>query len=95
MDKEPQFVDKDKFDLLNIDNLFQQEEINKLIYQVSDLKQSLQEAKDKYSELIMAVENTFEGETRHETALRYIKTIESSSKTTHQPKTNSPNETES
>ena len=31
-----------------------------------------------YSELLMAVENKYPGETRHETALRYIKDAESS-----------------
>lgn len=33
---------------------------------------------EKYNELIMAVEKKHEGETRHETALRYIKQAESS-----------------
>lgn len=28
---------------------------------------------DKYLELVSAVENKFEGETRHQTALRYIR----------------------
>jgi hypothetical protein len=32
-----------------------------------------EEMEKKYSELIMAVENKYEGETRHQTALRYIK----------------------
>jgi len=34
---------------------------------------------EKYNELIMAVGNKYEGETRHETALRYIKQAEQSS----------------
>lgn len=31
---------------------------------------------EKYDELIMAVESKYKGETRHETALRYIKQFE-------------------
>uniref|UniRef100_A0A6H1ZG30 Uncharacterized protein n=1 Tax=viral metagenome TaxID=1070528 RepID=A0A6H1ZG30_9ZZZZ len=34
---------------------------------------------DKYMELIMAVENKYPGESRHQTALRYIKEAESRS----------------
>jgi len=41
--------------------LFQAEEI-----------QRLQNIADKYNELIMAVGNKYPGESRHETALRYI-----------------------
>lgn len=40
------------------------------------LKTKLIEDREKYDELIMAVGNKFEGETRHETALRYIKWAE-------------------
>ena len=35
-----------------------------------------EEIERKYSELLMAVSNKFEGETRHETALKYIKNAE-------------------
>ena len=42
-------------------------------------EQEIKEIKDKYYELIMAVGNKYDGETRHQTALRYIKTAESSS----------------
>lgn len=35
------------------------------------------ELKRDYNELIMAVERKFMGETRHETALRYIREVES------------------
>jgi len=35
------------------------------------------EIEEKYQELIMAVEKKYEGETRHETALRYIRRAES------------------
>jgi len=35
--------------------------------------------KEKYSELLMAVENKYKNETRHETALRYIKEHENKS----------------
>jgi len=34
------------------------------------------ELKKKYNELIMAVERKWDGETRHETALKYIKQAE-------------------
>jgi len=37
------------------------------------------EVKAKYNELIMAVANKWPGETRHETALRYIRQAETSS----------------
>jgi hypothetical protein len=36
----------------------------------------LEEMKRKYDEIIYAVGNKYEGETRHETALRYIKNAE-------------------
>jgi len=36
----------------------------------------IKELKDKYYELIMAVANKYKDETRHETALRYIRTRE-------------------
>lgn len=35
---------------------------------------------EKYNELLMAVANKYEGESRHETALRYIKEAESQNK---------------
>ena len=44
-------------------------------------KQEWQEWVEKYDELIMAVGNKYAGETRHETALRYIKSCENSSNT--------------
>ena len=43
------------------------------------MEQEMKKIKDKYYELIMAVGNKYDGETRHQTALRYIKTAESSS----------------
>ena len=46
------------------------------------LKSELEKACDKYDELLMAVKRTFPGETRHQTALRYIQEAER-----HQPRT--------
>ena len=37
------------------------------------VQKALKEQKDKYNELIMAVSNKYINETRHQTALRYIK----------------------
>ena len=45
----------------------------------SATQQAVQEERKKYEELIMAVGNKYPGETRHETALRYIKQAEMSS----------------
>ena len=45
--------------------------------------------KDKYHELIMAVGNKYDGETRHETALRYIRQAESCQGGPAQESTNS------
>ena len=36
-----------------------------------------QELQEKYSQLLSAVERKFPGETRHETALKYIRQVES------------------
>ena len=36
---------------------------------------------EKYSELLMAVGNKYEGETRHETALRYLRRAEQGNST--------------
>jgi recombinational DNA repair protein RecR len=41
--------------------------------EIESLKGKLAEANERYIELIMAVEFKHEGETRHQTALRYIK----------------------
>ena len=40
------------------------------------LTNQIERAREKYNELIMAVESKYEGESRHETALRYIKEAE-------------------
>ena len=42
----------------------------------SQLLQEIEEIERKYDELIFGVARKFEGETRHETALRYIKEAE-------------------
>lgn len=42
------------------------------------LSQEIQRAKGPYEELIFAVGNKYPGETRHQTALRYIKQAETS-----------------
>lgn len=42
-------------------------------------REAIAEEREKYNELIMAVESKHEGETRHETALRYIKQVEQGS----------------
>uniref|UniRef100_A0A6M3L026 Uncharacterized protein n=1 Tax=viral metagenome TaxID=1070528 RepID=A0A6M3L026_9ZZZZ len=61
------------------------EEIKKLhtygdIYEEDyhNMKDERDEFKNKYHELIRAVGNKYKGETRHETALRYIKIAEQS-----------------
>jgi len=43
---------------------------------VVDIKSKKDEVIGLYQELIYAVESRFPGETRHETALRYIKSFE-------------------
>jgi hypothetical protein len=43
-------------------------------WQQDNLKSSHAKVLGEYNELIMAVENKYEGETRHQTAWRYIKT---------------------
>jgi len=47
--------------------------MSKLIQKIEELE----ERADMHSELLYAVQRKFEGETRHETALRYIKQAES------------------
>ena len=44
--------------------------------EVADLRAKLDEVERKYHELIMAVGTKWPGESRHETALRYIKSAE-------------------
>ncbi len=50
------------------------------IYDLSDIIKTLlddfDEKSKKYYELLYAVESKYENETRHETALRYIKSVE-------------------
>lgn len=46
------------------------------IREADRLRAELDAAREKYSELIMAVGRKYPGETRHETALRYIRTAE-------------------
>lgn len=41
-----------------------------------DYIRHLEDISDKYNELIFAVGNKYENETRHETALRYIRSAE-------------------
>lgn len=48
----------------------------KLDHAVEPLVEEIKVLKDKYHELIMAVGNKYEGETRHETAKRYIQEAE-------------------
>lgn len=43
------------------------------------LNAELIKVKEKYNELLMAVQSKFPGETRHETALRYIRNAETGS----------------
>jgi hypothetical protein len=53
---------------------------DELIARIKEQAQKeMREIKDKYQELILAVENKHQGETRHQTALRYIKNAEKSS----------------
>ena len=49
------------------------------------LQRELKEAKTKYNELLFAVETKFPDETRHETALRYIKEREAHCSGPHLP----------
>jgi Lon protease-like protein len=51
---------------------------------VSEQKPSVPEVEAKYSELLMAVARKFPNETRHETALKYIKQMEEPSKSAAQ-----------
>lgn len=50
-------------------------------YSYSELSQKYNELYENYYELIMAVGNCFEGESRHETALRYIREKETNADT--------------
>lgn len=46
---------------------------------ITSTENDLLDVREKYNELVMAVGNKFEGETRHETALRYIRNAEQGS----------------
>ena len=71
---EPNQGEKYLKDLANdLEQLFTQHELSR--------KQEWVEAQEKYDELIMAVGNKYAGETRHETALRYIKSCENNYET--------------
>jgi len=54
----------------------QSKRILNLLAQRDELQQALAAAEGKYHELIMAVARKFPNETRHETALRYIRQAE-------------------
>ena len=43
---------------------------------LAEERERVVEVEEKYQELIMAVEKKYEGETRHETALKYIRRAE-------------------
>jgi len=58
-----------KYDLSNEGSLLKEKETE------------LKKARDNYSELIMAVQSKFPNETRHDTALRYIKSCENQNNT--------------
>lgn len=45
-------------------------------HSIGDVCEALRELSDNYYELIMAVATVFPGETRHQTALRYIQEAE-------------------
>jgi hypothetical protein len=47
--------------------------------------------RDKYNQLLFAVTNKHEGETRHETALRYIRQVEQGSSDPKEPKSSPAN----
>jgi len=51
-------------------------------------KEKLVEREEEYQELIMAVESKHSGETRHETALRYIQSCEKGDEMLQQEKAN-------
>ncbi len=51
---------------------------------LTDAIEDLEDRADKYYELLYAVQNKFPGETRHETALRYIQQAEKSDNTAQQ-----------
>jgi hypothetical protein len=61
--------------------MFCDQSIEKVTNLLSSTRQQVQkemvEIENKYQELIMAVGNKYSGETRHQTALRYIKNAES------------------
>lgn len=50
-----------------------------LAEKIQSLQTQLEERTEKYQEIMMAVESKYPNETRHETALRYIKSCESGS----------------
>lgn len=52
------------------------EGINLISFIQKSIQQAREEAREPYHELILAVGNKYEGETRHETALRYIRQAE-------------------
>ena len=43
---------------------------------IAEERERVEEVEEKYQELIMAVDKKYEGETRHETALKYIRRAE-------------------
>lgn len=62
------------------------DDIKSFLHQIYDQAKAEQREEDakveeKYNELIMAVGNKYPGETRHKTALRYIKNAENSNHT--------------
>lgn len=50
--------------------------LRKMVDELNTARAQLAEARAKYNELIMAVAKKFPGESRHETALRYINQAE-------------------
>lgn len=56
------------------------------VTRVGELFDKVEELEKKYSELLYAVENKYPNENRHETALRYIKQMQSGTLTAQQEK---------
>lgn len=69
----------DENDQLRAENLNLTKERDELKKSANNIAKMLEEYKAKYNELLYAVANKYEGESRHETALRYIKEAENSS----------------
>lgn len=62
--------------------------IDEAINRIEALIKEAEQASRKYEELIMAVGNKYPNETRHETALRYIKSAENQTDVTSKKESN-------